>query len=213
MRRSWWTWSSDARRLRAPYGAPARRDGTLSGMNIPFLDNWRKRHGGDRGAVAARPSAATAEGVAELLSECELLRVRAGQGGLELDDSPASLGQLDQLPPRWREDPEELPWLGNDAGLYLGTVIVRTVPGAAWQVWPERTSRGAARLGPGDPCGAGGPRVGGQWRARAVPGLRRGGRGLRGSMQPCSRSGRCFAVNTAYALFLRVECEVPCRDG
>ena len=47
------------------------------------------------------------------------------------------LGALDQLPPRWREDPEELPWLGNDAGLYLGTVIVRTVPGASWDVWPS----------------------------------------------------------------------------
>lgn len=77
-----------------------------------------------------------AEGVAELLSECELLRVRAGRSGLELDDSPASLEALDQLPPHWRDDPEELPWLGNDAGLYLGTVIVRTVEGAAWHIWP-----------------------------------------------------------------------------
>jgi uncharacterized protein DUF6278 len=106
-------------------------------MNIPFLDNWRKRRGGDRGEPSAARDGGAADGVAELLSECELLRVRAGQGGLELDDSPASLGQLDQLPPRWREDPEELPWLGNDAGLYLGTVIVRHVPGASWHVWPS----------------------------------------------------------------------------
>ncbi|MFK4599297.1 hypothetical protein RKD30_005964 [Streptomyces pristinaespiralis] len=74
--------------------------------------------------------------ITELLSECELLRSRAAQAGLELDDSPQSLTALDQLPPRWRDDPEELPWLGNDAGLYLGTVIVRTVPGAAWHIWP-----------------------------------------------------------------------------
>lgn len=74
------------------------------------------------------------DGVAELLAECELLRARAGQHGLELDDSPASLSALDQLPPLWRDDPEELPWLGNDAGLYLGTVLVRTVPGAAWDI-------------------------------------------------------------------------------
>ncbi|MFD3924164.1 DUF6278 family protein [Streptomyces niveus] len=105
-------------------------------MNIPFLDNWRKRNGADEGASLASVVGSDAEGVAELLSECELLRVRAGQSGLELDDSPASLEALDQLPPHWRDDPEELPWLGNDAGLYLGTVIVRTVEGAAWHIWP-----------------------------------------------------------------------------
>ncbi|MFJ6824126.1 DUF6278 family protein [Streptomyces niveus] len=105
-------------------------------MNIPFLDNWRKRNGADEGASSASVVGGDAEGVAELLSECELLRVRAGQSGLELDDSPASLEALDQLPPHWRDDPEELPWLGNDAGLYLGTVIVRTVEGATWHVWP-----------------------------------------------------------------------------
>lgn len=105
-------------------------------MNIPFLDNWRKRNGSDEGASLASVVGSDAEGVAELLSECELLRVRAGQSGLELDDSPASLEALDQLPPHWRDDPEELPWLGNDAGLYLGTVIVRTVEGAAWHIWP-----------------------------------------------------------------------------
>ncbi|MFF5563793.1 DUF6278 family protein [Streptomyces sp. NPDC012623] len=104
-------------------------------MNIPFLDNWRKRRDGDT-ATSLAAAGADQEGVAELLSECELLRARAGQSGLELDDSPDSLDALDQLPPRWRDDPEELPWLGNDAGLYLGTVIVRTVPGAVWQIWP-----------------------------------------------------------------------------
>ncbi|MEU6082752.1 DUF6278 family protein [Streptomyces sp. NPDC047108] len=104
-------------------------------MNIPFLDNWRRRHG--RPSVAVLPSEADSEGVAELLSECELLRSRAAGAGLELDDSARSLEALDQLLPRWRDDPEELPWLGNDAGLYLGTVIVRTVAGAVWQVWPN----------------------------------------------------------------------------
>ncbi|MET9480381.1 DUF6278 family protein [Streptomyces sp. NPDC006638] len=105
-------------------------------MNIPFLDNWRERRGDTPGSPSAS-AAGESVGVAELLSECELLRVRAGQSGLELDDSPASLEALDQLPPRWRDDPEELPWLGNDAGLYLGTVIVRTIPGAVWNIWPD----------------------------------------------------------------------------
>ncbi|WP_274563767.1 DUF6278 family protein [Streptomyces spiramyceticus] len=107
-------------------------------MNIPFLDNWRKRRDMEHGtAVFAPGDDGDAEGLAELLAECELLRVRAGDAGLELDDSPASLEALDQLMPRWRDDPEELPWLGNDAGLYLGSVIVRTVPGAGWHLWPS----------------------------------------------------------------------------
>jgi hypothetical protein len=86
-------------------------------MNIPFPD---------------------AGGAAELLAECDLLRARASDAGIELDESVRSLELLDQLPPRWREDdPEELSGLGNDAGLYLGTVIVRTVPGAAWRLWRD----------------------------------------------------------------------------
>ncbi|MCX4554037.1 DUF6278 family protein [Streptomyces sp. NBC_01267] len=106
-------------------------------MNIPFLDHWRRRHGSDYAETLATAVRNDPEGVGELLSECELLRARASQAGLQLDDSAASLGALDQLPPRWRDDPEELPWLGNDAGLYLGTVIIRTVPGAVWDVWPS----------------------------------------------------------------------------
>ncbi|MBM9618334.1 DUF6278 family protein [Streptomyces zhihengii] len=109
-------------------------------MNIPFLDNWLRRHADDgeheASVVAQDRDPERAEAITELLSECELLRARVAQAGLELDDSPGSLSALDQLPPRWRDDPEELPWLGNDAGLYLGTVIVRTVPGAAWHIWP-----------------------------------------------------------------------------
>ncbi|WP_415953738.1 DUF6278 family protein [Streptomyces sp. KLOTTS4A1] len=106
-------------------------------MNIPFVARWRRKHGaGDGEAPLAAAFEEDPEGVAGLLAECALLRSQAEGAGLELDDSPASLEALDQLPPRWREDPELLPWLGNDAGLYLGTVLVRTVPGATWHVWP-----------------------------------------------------------------------------
>ncbi|MFF9484989.1 DUF6278 family protein [Streptomyces sp. NPDC014676] len=92
-------------------------------MNIPFLGNRRQKVGFP-----------DPEGIAELLAECELLRSQAGRAGVRLDDSPASLEALDQLVPRWRDDEEASAWLGNDAGLYLGTVIVRTVPGAAWEI-------------------------------------------------------------------------------
>ncbi|WP_371668348.1 DUF6278 family protein [Streptomyces sp. NBC_00289] len=90
-------------------------------MKIPFLGHRREN-----------PPARDPEGIAELLAECELLRSQAFREGVQLDDSVASLEALDQLVPRWRDDEEVLPWLGNDAGLYLGTVIVRTVQGAAW---------------------------------------------------------------------------------
>ncbi|KPI24526.1 DUF6278 family protein [Streptomyces sp. NPDC048253] len=98
-------------------------------MNIPFLGNRSKKY---RAAVLAEDP----EGIAELLSECELLRSQAARQGIGLDDTAASLEALDQLPPRWREDEETLPWFGHDAGLYLGTVVVRTVPGSVWVIWP-----------------------------------------------------------------------------
>ncbi|RST10603.1 hypothetical protein E2C00_23230 [Streptomyces sp. WAC05374] len=105
-------------------------------MNIPFLDAWRKRHGDGRSAVPRAAAESDPEGVADMLAECDLLRARVQEYGVQLDDTPRSLEAIDQLPPRWRDDPEELPWLGNDAGLYLGTVIVRTVPGAHWHLTP-----------------------------------------------------------------------------
>jgi uncharacterized protein DUF6278 len=106
-------------------------------MNIPFLGNRHKNTSGP--VLPADP-----DGIAELLSECELLRGQASREGVALDDSAASLEALDQLLPRWRDDrggrgdrdEESLLWLGNDAGLYLGTVIVRTVPGAVWDLPP-----------------------------------------------------------------------------
>ncbi|WP_055587038.1 DUF6278 family protein [Streptacidiphilus griseoplanus] len=96
---------------------------------------WRARRVETAGAE--RTGAAAGEGIGELLAECELLREQADGAGIALDDSPQSLAALDQMQPRWRDDPETSEWLGNDAGLYLGTVIVRTVPGAVWRVWPR----------------------------------------------------------------------------
>ncbi|GAA4672583.1 DUF6278 family protein [Streptomyces chumphonensis] len=110
---------------------------TLKRMNIPFLDSWRKRHGMARGVAVFGGGERDPEGMAELLAEADLLRGQAADSGVRLDDSPASLEALDQLLPRWRDDPETMTWLGNDAGLYLGTVIVRRVTGARWRVWPN----------------------------------------------------------------------------
>lgn len=106
-------------------------------MNIPFLGNRHKKRDPASGLAVFSEDDAGAADVTGLLSECELLRSHAEQAGVELDDSTASLEALDQILPRWRDDAEVVPWLGNDAGLYLGTVIVRTVPGATWEVWPD----------------------------------------------------------------------------
>jgi len=107
-------------------------------MNIPFLDNWRNAHGDAPSDTPADAVSSDPESAAQLLSECELLRDQAADAGIELDDTAESLAALDQLLPRWREDPEVSPWLGSDAGLYLGTVLVRTVPGAAWRLRRNR---------------------------------------------------------------------------
>ncbi|MFF4951076.1 DUF6278 family protein [Streptomyces chattanoogensis] len=106
-------------------------------MNTSFLDKWRRRSHAGRSVPLAESVSADPDSVIELLSECELLRAQAAVEGVELDDSVGSLEALDQLQPVWRDDPEVAPWLGNDAGLYLGTVLVRTVRGAVWHVWPN----------------------------------------------------------------------------
>ncbi|MEY9485163.1 hypothetical protein RKD26_000957 [Streptomyces calvus] len=125
-------------------------------MNIPFLGNRRGKTG-----------VPDPEGIAELLAECELLRSQAYREGVRLDDSPASLEALDQLVPGWRDDEETSAWLGNDAGLYLGTVIVRTVPGAAWEIRSD--GQPVVRLASGREFDV--VDAGHQWAANGVPEL------------------------------------------
>ncbi|MEV0695192.1 DUF6278 family protein [Streptomyces sp. NPDC050388] len=126
-------------------------------MNIPFLGNRREKSG-----------VRDPEGIAELLAECELLRSQASRAGVRLDDSQASLEALDQLAPgSWRDDEDTLTWLGNDAGLYLGTVIVRTVPGAAWRIRSD--GQPVVRLASGREFDV--VDSGHQWAASGVPEL------------------------------------------
>ncbi|MFJ1758020.1 DUF6278 family protein [Kitasatospora sp. NPDC088134] len=83
----------------------------------------------DRGQERERERA-----MAAMYAECGLLRELAESSGVRLDDTVDSLTDLDQLLPRWRDDPQVSQWLGTDAGLYLGTVIRHQVDGAHWEL-------------------------------------------------------------------------------
>ncbi|MEU6524679.1 DUF6278 family protein [Streptomyces sp. NPDC046924] len=126
-------------------------------MNIPFLGHRREK-----------PAVRDSEGIAELLAECELLRSQASRAGVRLDDSQASLEALDQMVPgSWRDDEDALTRLGNDVGLYLGTVIVRTVPGAVWEIRSD--GQPVVRLASGREFDV--VDSGHQWAASGVPEL------------------------------------------
>lgn len=66
-----------------------------------------------------------------------MLRAWAGERGILLDDGPDSLAALDAEFDAWDDDARIGSPLGNEVGCYLGTVIVRHVPGAVWSVWPN----------------------------------------------------------------------------
>jgi hypothetical protein len=83
--------------------------------------------------------------MAGMLATCEQLRTWARiRHGLELDNVPADLPLLDRALAEAREaassefgGPSRIASLGSQAGLYLGTVIVASVPGARWRAWPN----------------------------------------------------------------------------
>jgi hypothetical protein len=79
-----------------------------------------------------------------LLGRCDQLRTWATAHGFELDGVPEDLGLLDQaldqaIDQARRElgGPLRIAAVGNQAGLFLGTVIIATVPGACWKLWPN----------------------------------------------------------------------------
>jgi Family of unknown function (DUF6278) len=115
------------------------------------MGTWRRwipsaKHGPARGvAVFGRPSRPDHKLVAGLLGTCEQLRTwTRTHHGFELENIPADLPLLDRAFAEAREagrselgGPSQIASLGSQAGLYLGTVIVASVPGAHWRLWPN----------------------------------------------------------------------------
>lgn len=104
---------------------------------------WRRwlpnaKHGLARGvAVYGSPGPRKDPGrLADLLAECRKLRTWAEEHGLRLDNSPASLSVIDEALDRFA-DQQTAQVLANDAGSYLGTVLVRHDDHTRWQVWPN----------------------------------------------------------------------------
>lgn len=90
--------------------------------------------------VYGSPRPPCPEQLRDSLGKCESLRAWALLRGLELDPVPEDLTVLDEAidqaiaeyGPHAPMSPE-----GNDAGLFLGTVIVSTIHGAHWRLWPN----------------------------------------------------------------------------
>jgi Family of unknown function (DUF6278) len=76
------------------------------------------------------------ERLADLLGECRKLRAWAEAHGLPLDGSPESLSALDEALDRFA-DQQTTSGIANEAGGYLGTVLVRHDDRARWKVWPN----------------------------------------------------------------------------
>lgn len=74
--------------------------------------------------------------LADLLADCRKLRAWAEDHGVHLDDSPESLSALDEALDRFA-DQQTRNGLANDAGRYLGTVLILPDDRARWQVWPN----------------------------------------------------------------------------
>jgi hypothetical protein len=79
-----------------------------------------------------------------LLDRCQRLRTWARAHGIELEGVPKDLGLLDQaLDEAINQANSELGGqlriaaVTGEAGLFLGNVIIGTVSGARWQLWPN----------------------------------------------------------------------------
>jgi len=71
--------------------------------------------------------------------ESDRLRQWSHDHGVVLNDDAQSLELLNAHIDEWNSDPGhyESVDIPNEAGIYLGNVILKNVPGARWRVWPN----------------------------------------------------------------------------
>lgn len=188
---------------RAPCGAQHSRDATLSGMNIPFLDNWRKRHDGVRGRGSPPPSRPTPTAWPSSSPSASCCVSEWGSAG-----SNSTTAR-----PRWppstscRRAGATIP--RSCPGWATTRAVPRDGPGAerprrGLEHLAQRAARGAARLRAGDRCGRGRAGLGDVGQPRALAGVLGVGRRVVISLQPHKKP---------YAPFVRVGDEVPFRAG
>lgn len=106
-----------------------------------FRRRWMgHKHGVARGVVVyGSPGFGGSDSLQELLMRCERLRQWSSDHGLTLDDEPDSLALLDLRLDSWNADPSHHGKvdLSNEVGKYLGSVIIKHVPGSSWTAWPN----------------------------------------------------------------------------
>ena len=114
------------------------RDAYARGVGVmDFIRRRRLRHGMARGVSVYGRGTEDPERRAGDLAQCRRLRDLATTVGVDLDGSEQSLARLDRLIDQSHGNRAISSWLGNEAGTYLASVLVNTLPGAMWHVWPN----------------------------------------------------------------------------
>jgi hypothetical protein len=98
------------------------------------------KHGIARGVAVFGP--ATRDGFETVdgpLADSVRLKTWSLSHGVVLNDDSEGLEALDTNLDEWFADPShhQLFGLANEVGIYLGNVIVKSVAGAHWKVWPN----------------------------------------------------------------------------
>jgi hypothetical protein len=98
------------------------------------------KYGVARGvAVFTSKDSESSDVVIGALPDSGRLRQWSLEHGVVLTDDLASLEELDAHIDEWNADPLhfESVDLGNEVGMYVGSVIVQNIAGARWRIWPN----------------------------------------------------------------------------
>jgi hypothetical protein len=106
---------------------------------IRFRKRWLGHKYGPARGVAVYGAVGKSDGFENLELSCDGLRRWSSEHGLELDDAPESLTLLDERLDIWNSDHTHHGRvdLSNEVGIYLGTVVINSLEGSRWRVWPN----------------------------------------------------------------------------